>query len=219
MAKSYRDISRYKRNVLVEYREIQALERELKMLLKKVDKVNKMLKALKKSGQYKESIAVENLVNFLDSSTVQIKPSGKSGLYSKSAIKTKVKMKNVTSLTAINKALDSFIQNKTSTPAGMDMLYKQRKDELLKYLDEDFVESLSYEDLKTIYSVYQSNEYDTLQNRMGSAAFFSLYTQAIDEEWDKNKFVNEVDKYIESGEDLDLKEAITKIYDNYISNW
>lgn len=219
MAKQFRDISRYKRNVLVEYREVQALERELKMLLRKVKQVNAMLKALKKTGHYKESIAVENLMDYLDTNTIKITPSSKSGLISTKGIRTSVKLKNVTTLTAINKALDNFISNKTSTPEGMENLYRQRREELYKYLDPVFVDSLSDKEMKDLYSVYQSNEYDRLQSRMESSEFFVMYTQAINEGWNKNKFFSEINKYLDTGEDLDLKESVSDIYDKYINEF
>jgi hypothetical protein len=184
-------------------------------LRSRVRKVNRALAALKKEGLYDESVAVENIFNLLESKTVEVGKT-KSGYVSLRALKGKT----ITQQTAIQKAIDQFIKNKTSSVKGMMSLYEERRTELKKMFDDkDFVDSLSFKDIKDIYSVFKSNEYKRSSSKYDSKTFFTLYTQAIDEQFDKNKFIKEMDYYIDSGEDDDLKEDILKIYDKYISKY
>lgn len=181
----------------------------------KIKNINAMLRALKKEGLYDESIAVENIFDYLESSPVDIQKT-KSGYISVRNIKNK----SITQLTGINKAISEFVKNKTSTVSGMNELYEERRNELSRFIsDKEFVDSLSYKDIRSIYKVFQSNEYKKLQSRMGSPEFFTLLTQSIDEKWNQEKFAKEIDLYMAEGNDEDLKEEITNIYNKYISKY
>ena len=181
----------------------------------RIKKVNAMLRALKESGMYDESIAVENIFNYLDTSPLDVTQT-KSGYISTRGIKGK----SVTQLTGINKAISEFIKNKTSTVSGMNELYEERRNELSRMIgDQEFIDSLSYKDIRNIYKVFQSEEHKRLQSRMGSPEFFTLATQAIDEKWDSNKFKKEMSNYIAEGNDKKLKKDIVSLYNNYISGY
>lgn len=188
---------------------------EMVKLRSKVRKVNRALAALRKAGMYDESIAVENIFTYLEQNVIDIKKT-KVGNISLVGLDKK----SMTQLFGIEKQIEKFIRNKTSSVQGMLDLYDTRREELRKMINnEEFVNALSNKDIKTIYSVFQSNEYKKLQSRMGSPEFFVLYTQAIDEGWTKDKFQKEMNNYLESGEDLDLKDSLSDIYDNFISNY
>ena len=188
---------------------------EMVKLRSKVRKVNRALAALRKEGLYDESVAVENIFNYLESKPIDVDKTKVGNISLRS-----LKGKSMTQLTGIQKAIDQFIKNKTSSVKGMNELYEERRSELERMFDDkNFVDELSYKDIKKIYSVFKSNEYKRNDRRFDSKSFFTLYTQAIDEKMSKEKFVKEMDYYIESGEDVDLKEDIIKIYDKYISNY
>ena len=181
----------------------------------RIKKVNAMLRALKKEGLYDESIAVENIFNFLDSSPLGVEQT-KSGYISVRGLSGK----SVTQLTGVNKAISEFIKNKTSTVSGMRELYEERRNELARFIEDgSFLDALSYKDIRDIYKVFQSNEYKKLQSRMGSPEFFTLMTQSIDEKWSKDRFQKEMEYYLAEGNDEDLKGDIGYIYDIYIKNF
>ena len=185
---------------------------EMVKLRSRVRKVNRALASLRKSGLYDESVAVENIFNYLQSKPINVKAT-KSGNISLVSLKGK----SMTQITGIEKAIDQFIKNKTSSVKGMLKLYDERREELSRMFDdESFVKSLSNKDLKTIYSVFQSKEYDRESRRFDSKTFFTLYTQAIDQKKDKEWFMNEMDVYMQTGQDEDLREAVEDIYDKYI---
>ena len=181
----------------------------------RIKKVNAMLRELKKSGMYGDSIAVENVFDYLESSPMGIEKT-KSGYISTRGISSK----SMTQISGINKAISDFIKNKTSSVKGMEELFEERRNELARFIeDEGFIKALSYKDIRDIYKVFKSNEYQRLNSRMGSPEFFALMTQAIDEKWDKNRFVKEMEYYLAEGNDEDLKSDIKWIYDIYISNF
>ena len=70
-----RNIARFKRNVLAEYTE-QKIKREerqaTKRVIRRINVVNEMLRALKNSDLYDESVAVDNLFVYLNSETVSV---------------------------------------------------------------------------------------------------------------------------------------------------
>ena len=207
------NMDKYLKQQLIEERSEQIYEKiRVKRMIKQV---NKALKSLREEDLYKESVAVENLFNLLESNTVNLKQT-KSGNVSIVGIKKK----SLIQLTAITKAINEFKKNPTSTVKGMKELYKERKEELRGWLeDKEFVDSLGYDDLRKIYSVFQSNEYERTSKSFDSKSFFTVYTQAIDEKWKKRRFMREVKHYIDYGNDESLKEDIKTIYDDYIKNY
>lgn len=207
------NMDKYLKQQLIEERSEQIYEKiRVKRMIKQV---NKALKSLREEDLYKESVAVENLFNLLESNTVNLKQT-KSGNVSIVGINKK----SLTQLTAITKAINEFKKNPTSTVKGMKELYKERKEELRGWLeDKEFVDSLGYDDLRKIYSVFQSNEYERTSKSFDSKSFFTVYTQAIDEKWNKQRFMREVKHYIDYGNDESLKEDIKTIYDDYIKNY
>ena len=188
---------------------------EMVKLRSRVRKVNRALAALRKTGLYDESIAVENIFNLLESKAVNV-PKTQAGNISLRGIKGK----SMTQITAIDKAIDQFVKNKTSTVKGMEELFNERRDELARMFDDkEFVDQLTNKDIRHIYSVFQSREYDRENKRFDSKSFFTTYIQAIDEKKDKEWFLKEMKTYQDIGQDEDLREAVEKIYDTYISNY
>ena len=216
--KNIRSVARFKRNVgqdLLLRQEEQRIKKETKKIVARTKSINKMLTSLKESGLYDESVAVDNLFDYLSSKVINVRKT-KRGTIKISSISDK----SITQLTGINKALDQFIKNKTSTVEGMKSLYEERRNELYNFIeDKEFVNSLGYEDIKTIYSVFQSNEYERTSRSFDSKSFFTLYTQAIDEGWNKEKFIKESEYYMDHGNDDDLKDDLIKIYNEYISKY
>lgn len=179
----------------------------------RIKKVNAMLRTLKKSGMYDESIAVENMFDYLTSSAEGIYKT-KKGYISTVGIKNK----SMTQLAGLTKQLKQFVSNKTSTPTGVEELYEERRYELGAMIDdEDFVKQLSKQDLKDIYAVFQSDEYNKKSERFASSTFFRLYTEAIDKKKSKNWFLNQMQTYKQIGNDQKLKQAVSDIYDKYIA--
>ena len=212
------NVARFKRNVLSEYTAQKVKREEIKeqkKIVRRINSINEMLRALKRTELYDESIAVENLFNYLDTAQINV------GKTKKGYVSVKgIGKKSMTSLVGINKAIDQFLKNQTHTVTGMKKLYDERRNELKNYIDdEEFVNDLSMKDIKTIYSVFQSNQYERSSSSFDSASFFTLYTQAIEEKWSKEKFLKESEYYMDTGNDEDLKEDISSIYDNYIKKY
>ena len=106
------NMDKYLKQQLIEERSEQIYEKiRVKRMIKQV---NKALKSLREEDLYKESVAVENLFNLLESNTVNLKQT-KSGNVSIVGIKKK----SLTQLTAITKAINEFKKYPTSTVKGM----------------------------------------------------------------------------------------------------
>ena len=191
---------------------IEKIYQEVK-LRTRIKKVNQMLRKLKQADFYEDSIAVANIFNKLDSSPVGVSKTN-AGYISLRGTSTK----NMTQMAAINKSIGEFLANRTSTVEGMTLLYEERRDQLWHMFDDkNFIDSLTYKDIKNIYSVFQSNEYKRLQSRMGSPEFFVMMTQAIDKKFDTERFLKEMSLYIDEGNDLDLKDDIESLFKNYLA--
>lgn len=209
--KMYRDIELEKQ---YEEARIEKIYQEVK-LRSRIRAVNKRISELKKAGYYEESLAVENILNYLGSMPIGVGKTKKGFVSLKN-----VTGRNETVTSGIKQAIDQFFKNKTSSVAGFEELYEERRDQLFKMFDDkDFVESLSMADLKTIYSVFQSNEYKKNSRKFDSKTFYIMYTKAIDRKISKHTFIKEFEWYLGDGADDDLKDDLKKIYDNYIKGY
>lgn len=217
MANQVKDVTRFNMDKFLQQQikeERQEQIYEMVKLRSQIRKINRALTALRKAGYYEESIAVENLVNQVTSRAVGLETTSSGNISMRKLTIGKI---SITKQTAIKKSIDQFLNNRTSTIKGMQLLYDERRDELARMFDDiEFVKSLSYKDLKSIYDVFQSREYDKENRKFDSKTFFTIYTQAIDQKKDKEWFLKEMGTYMETGQDEDLKESLSDIYDKYI---
>ena len=71
-----RNIARFKRNVLSELTQIKEEKwqrKQVKVTIRRINVINEMLKSLKKTGMYDESVAVDNLFSYLSANTINVK--------------------------------------------------------------------------------------------------------------------------------------------------
>lgn len=204
--KKYRDLELEKQ---YEEARIERIYQEVKAKTR-LRQVNKMIGTLKKAGYDKESLAIKNIINKLESTPMGIGKT-KSGYINL----RRVTNLNETQLTGINISIDQFLKNRTSTIEGFEELYEERRQELKNMFDDkNFIDNLTREELRDIYSVFQSNAYTRNQKKFDSKTFFTVYTNAIDKKWDRQKFIKEMELYIDTGSDADLKDSIVEIYEH-----
>lgn len=184
----------------------QQLERQTK---KAVSEANARLKSLQR--HYKKGTW---------SSKTFAKRLSSAGLKAWNMQTGKVKMrKNLTAtqLVAINKAVNQFLQSKTSTRKGIeDVRRKQIEDiQKRKKYEEDI--DLSDEDAESLYEIFGDEDFNRLTDKIPSSALRAAVEDAIQENDREDKFIQRLEWYssVEMN-DLDMRESAIRLYNKYV---
>lgn len=117
---------------------------------------------------------------------------------------------NITQLKAVQRALDKFLRAKTSTAKGI----RSVKDSTIESLEENFdmedVE-LDRQDYEDIYSLFSSEEWKDLTQKMYSSDLIALMVDAREYNYSENEFLERLETLIEL-EDLDISNQAGRLY-------
>lgn len=210
MKKKYQvNLAKFSNRNLLEERYII---KEKNRILKKVDTVNTLLKALKKSDYYDVSGAVEKLKDYTDNDVLNL--INQRGLISKKSIKN-VRL-NI-NLTAIDKAIEDFKLNIQSTVSYMKTIYDERVKELAMFTDnEEWANTLSKRQIKNIYKMFDSEQYEKINSQLSSTEIFTPYVTAISEQWTQEKFVDTILRNSNNLNDVELRNNLKQLYTSSI---
>lgn len=122
---------------------------------------------------------------------------------------------SVKQMKATIKAMDEFLKSKTSTVKGI----KQTKQKTIN----TFKETLSMEDInlstkdaESLYNLFGNKDYNLITNYIDASEFNALLDDAKTMDDSKNEFIERISNYILIGQDEDLINSLSNIYDKYI---
>ena len=180
------------------------LEKETRKLVSKANAKLDSLQRRFKSGTW----ASKKLANRLSSN--------KLNMWSK---KGKIKTgKNLTKiqLIGLNKAINQFLNSKTSTKRGISDV-RERTIETLRGTLSTEDKELTYEEAETYYEMFGDNDFDSLADKIPSSALQNIIIDAIDEDDTQNEFIRRLEDYSGlSMNDLDLREKAIRLYEKYV---
>ena len=201
--------------------------RERRKLLVSVNKnikeANRRLRALDRKGYY-NSFSSKKLFERLE---------GKAGALQK--INNKVvairinKRMTMTDLTAVNKATTSFLKGKTSRAFGIEEVKRKTKDSMLKTFKQKN-SKITEQDIEDYYEMLTNKDFDTFADLTSASDVWGVITEAIDNDWDSNKFASQLMTIIPSDPeerkkklkkltgvtDQDIREKALRLYEKYV---
>lgn len=188
--------------------------RKIIELRKKADSVNDMLKSLEKAGNL-DSWASKILFNKLGGAMNIINSNGRidTSSINKKTYKTR--------LTFIEKSLNEFISSKTSTNKGIKEVINEQRNAIAEKVNNlDFANSLSDDDIKNIYSVFNDEDYDILveSGQYTSEQLYTYITDAVSNELRANDFISYIKKQSEKAKDIEVQRNFRSIYKKYIKH-
>ncbi len=191
---------------------------EQQQLKKKIKEVNRRISLIeKKFGT--DKWAVKKLKTKLSIPEIR-------GLDRKGRVK-RVSGKDAMKIKAVNKALDLFLKAKTSTVAGIrDTINRSKKtikellvddtDINIEEIDEN-IDNLDDEDVETFYDFYEEEDFKWLINYIDPSELMVIIQVARSENWTENRWLNELNNYIEYGNDKDIIRRLKRLYNNLVN--
>ena len=115
------------------------------------------------------------------------------------------------------RAINSFLSSQTSSVKGIKRVMKKQQQTLRTKFSSPTKE-ITKEESETLYSMYDDNDFKTITSRIGASAedIFTLMVEAKEDNWSKDKFIQEIEYLMNHSADKDLKEKITSLYNKCI---
>lgn len=198
--------TRYKRDVIAPRTSLENLRKQVE---REVADVNSMLKSLKRQNK-NLTFAAKNLRKRLNVEKLSAWNN------KKNIVKLKANLSK-TQLVNIHDFITKFKDSKTAYKSGLKEAVKTKRQNLIEQTDnEAFVNSLSDNQINVIYSAYDDPDYKTVAMEIDPSDLFALMITAKQEQWSLTTFRKELENYMSTTNDKDLRNSIRIIYEKYI---
>ena len=179
-----------------------------------IKKANKRIRAIE--NRYgKESWAVKKLKSRLQDQNNILK----SGLISTRKNVSKLEQK------ATLKAINQFLESKTSKITDVNKIEKRIKSNIKEYTSirnkkGEIIETATREDIENLYRLFEDKDFKDLSKYIPPSDIQIFVENVVrqkrkntSEEDSKKYFIDQVKKYSDVGNDLDIKKTIDKLFD------
>lgn len=172
---------------------------------KKSKQVNNRLRSLERRYT-KGTWATKKLFNRLDSEVLKAITSSGRVRVDKDLTLTQYKL--------IVKAMNQFLDSKTSTKRGINEVKRETINSLKKSLateDTEFTDA----DAEFAYDMLSDKDFQFFVDKIGASTLWAIIEDAIDAGDTQDGFLNRLELYI-TIEDLDIREKAIKLYNRYV---
>lgn len=198
--------TRYKRDVLTPKMTLENLRREVE---KEVTDVNSMLKSLKRTSK-KLSYSARKLKANLSEDKLSAWNSKKNIVRLKGNLSKQ-------QLINIDKMLKRFKESKTSTKTGIKNLVNSKRQSLVEQTDnKEFVNKLTDKEVNKLYTAFDDPDYKNISDLIDPSDLFYLMINAKQTNIGLTDFRKELENYMSTSNDPELKESVKNIYNKYI---
>lgn len=125
------------------------------------------------------------------------------------------KSMNITQMRATLKAVNQFLNSKTSTKRGIKQIKKTTIKNIAISLGTDD-EELTNEQAEVLYDMLSDDYVTDILRYIPASEFWALIEEAKEMKDTEQSFINRIKTYIEFGNDVDMVDKLSVIYNNYI---
>lgn len=182
--------------------------------LKLIKRANRQIKAIE-NNYGKESWAVKKLKSRLD---------GQKNMLKSGMISTR---KNISDLEkkATLKAVNQFLESKTSKVTGVKEIEKRIKSNIKEYTSKrnkkgEVIETASKQDIENLYRLFEDKDFQDLSKYIPPSDI-QIFAEEIvrkkrkgtSELKAKNYFIKQINKYAEGSNDMEINQTLNKLFD------
>lgn len=182
-------------------------QKKYKQVKKLSQKANIRLKNLQRISKKQGTWASKKLKNRL--SIQRLKSWNKSGRI------TVGKKLSITDLKMVEKAINQFLASKTSTKSGINEAKLRVKDSIKNTLNERGYD-LSDDEADTFYSMLEDDDFNYFADKVGASTMWAIMDDVIEYNDTESKFINRIERYITTVNDLDTLDKVIRLYNKYI---
>lgn len=180
---------------------------EYKDIVSDVRKANQRIRRIQ--SRYGDNAwAVRNLTDKLDNKLIKaINP------YS-GEIRIRKNM-NQAQLNAVRRATKEFLDAKTSTLVGIRRAKENVLSGLRASLSDDEI-TLSDKEMQSLFRIVEDEDIKTTVEFVGASTLWRLMIDAKEKNMNENDWFNLLKDYNINGNDLDIKDDLSRIFNNYV---
>ena len=180
---------------------------EYKDIVKDVRKANQRIRRIQ--SRYGDNAwAVRNLTDKLDNKLIKaINP------YS-GEIRIRKNM-NQAQLNAVRRATKEFLDAKTSTLVGIRRAKENVLSGLRASLSDDEI-TLDDKEMQALFRIVEDEDIKTTVEFVGASTLWRLMIDAKEKNMNENDWFNLLKDYNINGNDLDIKDDLSRIFNNYV---
>lgn len=120
---------------------------------------------------------------------------------------------NITQLNAVITATNQFLNSATSSKRGIEKIKKKTKEKFKVIFGVDD-ENVNDDDVNDIYNLFEDQDFLDVIQKIPSSEFVALLQECKSNNRDKTYYINQLENFIDFGNDLDIKEKALRIYEN-----
>lgn len=191
----------------------RSVNRDMAVTYKAINDINRRLSKLGSQG-FGETWASKKLLNRLKGGKVNVVTVERTKGGQVKGLKLKKKLTK-TEMIAVQKASRQFLASKTSTAKGI----RSVREETIKSLQSsmsDTDKELSYEEAEALYDMLGDNDFDDFVAKVGASTMWNLIDDAIEARDSETAFLNRLERYAITLNDVDLREKAKRIYEKYV---
>lgn len=113
------------------------------------------------------------------------------------------------------KAIENFLNSKTSSVRGIRQTIKRQQQGLQKTLSNEDI-TISTKESQTLYKFFEDKDFNYITRYIGASDLFVLLEDAKDNNDNINQFLSRIENYILVGEDEDMRNSLESIYNRYV---
>ena len=122
---------------------------------------------------------------------------------------------STTDLKMIQKALEQFLNSKTSTKRGIEEAKDRVKESIKTTLNESGYD-LTDEEADTFYSMLEDEDFNYFADKVGASTMWAIMDDVIEYNESDTKFANRIERYVATINDLDTLDKVQNLYNKYI---
>ena len=122
---------------------------------------------------------------------------------------------STTDLKMIQKALEQFLNSKTSTKRGIEEAKDRVKESIKTTLNETGYD-LTDEEADTFYSMLEDEDFNYFADKVGASTMWAIMDDVIEYNESDTKFANRIERYVATINDLDTLDKVQNLYNKYI---
>lgn len=122
---------------------------------------------------------------------------------------------SITDLKMIEKAINQFLESKTSTKRGIEEAKNRVRDSIKITLNEEGFD-LSDDEADTFYSMLEDDDFNYFADKVGASTMWAIMDDAIEYNESASKFTNRIERYVATVNDLDTLEKVQNLYEKYL---
>lgn len=186
-----------------------------KRVQNQVAEVNERLVKLRKSDEY-GSWASKKLFNRLDTKNLDVLQKTRKGEKKVKRIKLNKNLSN-TDLRAIEKATGQFLQSKTSTMKGINIVKNKTIKAIRNTLSLEDGKKVTKEDAEYYYDMLANKDFDWFNDKIGASTMWTLIDDAIENNDSQSDWIKRLETHAMTMNDMDARERAIRLYEKYIS--